>query len=526
MKPCSFYINYILLLISFFVILNFTHAQTGSSTYQLDIKRKKDIHLVNMYPLANGDNLITSYDIGDTIETKLRFVRVKPDGTISWSRTYMEPGYYQYYVVAAATNDNGFIAAARLDSSTKYSLGTVLFKCDSSGNILWTKKLITADHSPTAPGPIIQTKDRGYYFVVRGYGLSQLEKLDKNGNIIWVKSFDPLNSDYWYNLDKLAESADGGAMLTVSNIGCEAYCIWYSLFKFQKNGSPASVIYFDPDFYFGTTAYYLNEDSRGAIQMIAGGAILSLHNHGNFGYSYITIQPNATVAKASIIKYDLLSLQHFLSTSKIAISNKKIYSNVNGLQSYFNFNNDWSLNFASDNHVRVEKPYLHIERYDSLGRICTNFSAPVPDPTLIQKNAPIYRGTFKVIKNPAMLVSSSYLFSTTLQNYDSMLCDGAAPAVPMSKNMVAAKTPKQISGIVISPNPAKDYIRLEFYNDINTAAQIQIISVDGIVLKTYPSYFSAGITTKIYDINNLPKGVYFLKITVSAGIRSVKFIKE
>jgi hypothetical protein len=402
-----------------------------------------------------------------------------------------------------------------------------LFKCDSSGNVQWKKKLITADHSPNAPGPIIQTKDEGYYFIYYGNGLSHLKKLNKNGNLIWSKAFNPSSSDYNYNIDKLAEATDGGTLLTVSNGGCEGYCVWYSLFKFQSNGNPSSVIYFNPDFYFGTTAYYLNEDSTGLIRIIAGGDILSLYNYGGYGYSYITIQPGATKAKVSVIKYDLFSLQHFLKNSKIAIANNKIYSNVNGLLSYFNFNDDWSLSVASDNNIRNGRQYLHVEHYDSNGRICPDFTTPIPDTNIIQKKAEIYRGTFSVIMPPAAIVTNSDLSSTMLQNYDSLLCSGVAPEdLQIKKNIAAVNASKQMSAISIYPNPAKTYIEFKLSTDKSRVTQIQLVSVDGKVIKAFSSFFAAGTTTKIYDISYLPKGIYLLKATTSTTQQTIKFIKE
>ncbi len=525
MKSPLVYTCQVLLLLFFSSSLNFIHAQTRSLTYKLDIKREKSTYLVNMYPLANGDNLVSSYDIGDTITTKLRFVRIKPDGKIVWSKTYTEPNYYQYYVVAAATNDNGFIAAARLDSGTKYSLGTVLFKCDSSGDIEWKQKLITADHSATAPGPIIQTKDEGYYFVNYSYGVAQLEKLDKNGYVVWSKAFNPSYSDYGYNLDKLAEAADGGALLTVYNISCEYYCIAYSLYKFQKNGNPASVIDFDPSFYFGTTAYYLSEDSAGVIRMIAGGDILSLYNYLGAKYSYVIIQPDAINAKAFIINHDLLSLQHFFKTNKIAMLNNKIYTT--GRESpYFNFSKDWSLSVASDKYNAKGIHYVQIERYDSLGRICPNYKIPFVDTTILQKGAGIYRSVFSVINMPAVLVTNSNLSSTPLQNYDSILCIGEVSTISTTNNNIAAKALPKIPRFSIFPNPAKDYINLELSNDKSSSAQIQIISIDGKIIKAFTSYFAIGTIIKTYDISYLPKGVYLLKVTTQATQQTIKFIKE
>jgi hypothetical protein len=74
--------------------------------------------------------------------------------------------------------------------------------------------------------------------------------------------------------------------------------------------------------------------------------------------------------------------------------------------------------------------------------------------------------------------------------------------------------------IIIYPNPANSYIQIEGIDDLN--AKLQIITIEGKKLKEIQySELSKG---KI-NINNLPKGVYFVKVISAKTQYFLKFIK-
>lgn len=82
-----------------------------------------------------------------------------------------------------------------------------------------------------------------------------------------------------------------------------------------------------------------------------------------------------------------------------------------------------------------------------------------------------------------------------------------------------------LTGLTISPNPAKDLLKLAFYNTSNESVNYQITNVLG-------QKVSQGVlkieTTKegTVNIQNLAPGTYFIKVTETSNSSTIKFIKE
>jgi hypothetical protein len=78
------------------------------------------------------------------------------------------------------------------------------------------------------------------------------------------------------------------------------------------------------------------------------------------------------------------------------------------------------------------------------------------------------------------------------------------------------------SDVMVYPNPAKDYINVEFVNSKFVNSKIQISDISG------KEYFNIDMKSESQKINieNLVSGVYFVKITNNNGAnRTVKIVK-
>jgi hypothetical protein len=78
------------------------------------------------------------------------------------------------------------------------------------------------------------------------------------------------------------------------------------------------------------------------------------------------------------------------------------------------------------------------------------------------------------------------------------------------------------SDVIVFPNPAKDYINIEFVNSKFTNSKIQVSDISG------KEYFNIDMKSESQKINieNLVSGVYFVKITNNNGTnKTVKFVK-
>ncbi len=82
------------------------------------------------------------------------------------------------------------------------------------------------------------------------------------------------------------------------------------------------------------------------------------------------------------------------------------------------------------------------------------------------------------------------------------------------------------SDFYLSPNPAIDLlsIHLNWLND--SAANIQILSVDGRIVLSYDQYLRAGTNSWNQDISTLIPGLYILKIQTPEGILNQQFVKQ
>jgi hypothetical protein len=80
----------------------------------------------------------------------------------------------------------------------------------------------------------------------------------------------------------------------------------------------------------------------------------------------------------------------------------------------------------------------------------------------------------------------------------------------------------EVTDVLVFPNPAKDFINIEFVNSKFTNSKVQVIDISG------KEYFNIDMKSESQKINieNLVNGVYFVKITNNNGVnRTVKIVK-
>jgi hypothetical protein len=90
---------------------------------------------------------------------------------------------------------------------------------------------------------------------------------------------------------------------------------------------------------------------------------------------------------------------------------------------------------------------------------------------------------------------------------------------------------KTISGannkIMLYPNPVQKTVNISFENSMAGKVSIELINMQGKIISVTAYNALAGVNIKSLGVCNLPKGIYFLKITMPAGKTStVSFIKE
>jgi hypothetical protein len=89
--------------------------------------------------------------------------------------------------------------------------------------------------------------------------------------------------------------------------------------------------------------------------------------------------------------------------------------------------------------------------------------------------------------------------------------------------LIGTENIEGLTGLTLSPNPAKDYAQLDinFKNPVDLT--VALIDVTGRVLETRHAGNTASEQMR-FDVNNLAAGVYFLKITVDGESIAKRFV--
>ena len=83
-----------------------------------------------------------------------------------------------------------------------------------------------------------------------------------------------------------------------------------------------------------------------------------------------------------------------------------------------------------------------------------------------------------------------------------------------------------ITGLLIYPNPANEVLNIEMNLKEATTLNIQLFNLLGELVKQTANYELKGLFKKQIEINDLSRGVYFLKIATSKGMKIAKIVKD
>ena len=180
--------------------------------------------------IASGDhNKLFSYDKGGTLLWERRYSRGEFfTGIFHGVRYDISRGKILKVMIV---EDNNFFVLGRVRPSGASRGVPWLFKVDSSGEVLWEKRV----QNPYAyPSDAVFTKDGGYLLLLSDSRNRQIEcqKYDKNGALLWDKRYtNQKKSLSWH----MAQTGDGGYIMTGSTPQKEyAKTMW--LLKIDKDG--------------------------------------------------------------------------------------------------------------------------------------------------------------------------------------------------------------------------------------------------------------------------------------------------
>jgi len=478
----------------------------SQQTFQIKIgegnlrKEKSEQEIQNMVIAANKDILVCSYSFfGDRVFVS----RVNLNGQKAWSKLYTGANY----AAIAETNDNGFVLHGHGTPSNQ----AVVIKCDSTGNIQWSKSINSSSYKFEGYYNICQSADGGFYISNGDFFHNiQLIKLGKKGELIWNKTFTESHLDFGLSASSLTPLKDSGVLLTVQIPACEFYCHDLQLMKFDKKGNTNF-----HTFSLSVPQYYLSPSALILIDKGTKIAGLFIVDTGQYEarFCYITLDLDAGIIESCILfPYNMFSLQAFSRTNHLG----EIKNKVVNVSYPFVIRNNWTL-------AKTNPFYYHLQlaQYDSLGRICPDYSLPTIKYNTYTSDFFLPRFDYITVKN--IITVEDLITSVQDENIDSIICSGRA-----SDLFTASQTENEQtnSALKLYPNPANKFITLQYKSEKNKAVQIKIFDASGVLVKNIKDIFLAGQNAKTINVESLNGGMYFLRVQTESSEKNFQFLKE
>jgi arginine repressor len=165
-------------------------------------------------------------------------IKTDSNGYMLWSKTLGGTNHDAAYSVQQ-TSDGGYIIAGWTLTSGWSGLNAYLVKTDPNGDMLWSKTFVGT--SQAAANSVQQTSDGGY--IIAGYtystsgtdeGDAYLVKTDKNGDMLWSKTFGGAG---WDSARAVLQTPDAGYIIVgyTSSFGVPGGDVY--LVKTDSNGN-------------------------------------------------------------------------------------------------------------------------------------------------------------------------------------------------------------------------------------------------------------------------------------------------
>ncbi len=433
----------------------------------------------------------------DNFNDTTNLVKIKPDGSILWSRSVKTDSVGNLSLSLLQASDGGFVTSGLVaypfkeiinfgnfsDTITLPFPQIMMNKFDASGSLLWSKKITSTNLPLGLAYSAVEDKDGGYIFsgsysnVDTSFqsgtdtNFAYLFKLSSSGNLVWTKTLNQSTSDFTGSSTflEMSRTSDGG--IVVGGTGYQPT---------DSDFSSRGVIYkFNSSYDICGSA-----GSNGTLVSAGTGVVANISST-----ALTTTAANITVTTTSnVTGVDLCSvLPVQLLSFKASLQNK-------------NVNIEWQ----TANEVNAD--YFTVERssngssFTSLQRITAKGGSQVETYTTTDfqpLSGTSYYRLKEVDKDGAVTYSS---------------------IVPVT--VLAGGT------IVISPNPVHNTVRVLLQSQTASQVTLRITDLTGKTLATQSQSVNEGINTINIPAASLSKGIYVLKVTGNNVGQSIKFIKE
>jgi hypothetical protein len=498
----------LLLIIFNLIIFSITYSQT---TFSLKAKIENRYPFRGVVVQAKNSNLIVPLNT----DSGLFILRIEKTGEAKWQYKFGLNG--DQVIAICITPDNGFACFGNIYNRTTGNRQLTLFKCDSTGKIQWAKSL-GLDYSNNyiyADQLILDSKNNyviTYQFNSKFSDISQIRivKFNEDGNIIFQTGFKNLyNLSYQsLHLSSIAESFDGGFLIGLNYVN-SLFGIEYSFLLLTNSSGnvvsykPFNVDPFSAEDYQAPISFYKNNGKY---------YVIGYYNHYENDevkeyYYFTSFNKKKQILNSELIPYNRFALEHFVIQNKIPIKNIDGYiTNAHNLTAI-----DYAVN------------EIFINRYDSSGRICPDYSLPEYDSSVIQKNIFIgdeITGVQKsvddiILTNNKINIQNVNLIEEECLGENSLFATGNKSENDRLSNISTS----------IFPNPAHNTITISIPS-VTNQTQISLFNSDGKLLQSFSVYSNSNKYSKTINIATYPNGIYVIKISDHEYTQILKFIKE
>ncbi|HEY2726107.1 MAG TPA: T9SS type A sorting domain-containing protein [Parafilimonas sp.] len=515
--------NCLLLSIVFLIITGKIFAQSsyeksfgGISAFENedDIKKMK----VNGYLVTGSTNNFGAGDSDDYC------IRLNDEGKMLWAKTYGTSSS-EFGTKCWGTSDSGFIMAFE-SGGRQYGKDscTFIIKCDKKGSIEWSKAIKNTDLTVNTSEYIYESKKGNYYLLRDKYGDFQTNKfsilkLNNLGEFIWEKVINAKTSTYFIPV-QISEASNSDIAISGYSLGDNfytygSYIILYVLA--EKNGDvkqckkilPANASMFA---HLRPENVYFKNDSV----FIAG--LYSPDNYENlYTYSF-SLKFNDTKAKGKYMdRQQYNSIQYLVNKNLIKQSEE-------GYNSEILFTNDGGYIHAFRGNVQ-NNINIVVDKYDSLGGICTSTLIPGFDTTIFQKTFVVSDKKYDTFANSEKVIDTA-LIVTDVTAQRTICFTRNAESQRAFKQTNAALINLNKQAITIYPNPARDFVIVNLKLNTSTLLQFEIFSIEGKNIISKSLHANKGTAQIKLDIRNLQAGFYYIKIDGLDKPSILKFLKE
>jgi hypothetical protein len=85
---------------------------------------------------------------------------------------------------------------------------------------------------------------------------------------------------------------------------------------------------------------------------------------------------------------------------------------------------------------------------------------------------------------------------------------------------------KQKNNFVICPNPAQDFLNIEYKSTAQTKVLMKIVSLNGGIVVSQPFYLNNNSNNAKINISGLKRGIYVFQLIDDTGLTVFKFMKN